>query len=97
MIKAETVVADNGKRGAKVIMSGNPIYCTEEAIQIVAGLYQALKKHPDGEIFADAFCEALHDGVFKGDEELREATRKAEEQIGEANDFLRKFVDALNR
>lgn len=96
MIKAETVIAD-GKRAAKVEMFGNPIDCTSEAIQIVAGLYGALRKHPQGEIFADAFCEALHDGVFKGDEELREATRKAEEQIGEANDFLRKFVDALNR
>lgn len=97
MIKAETVIADNGERGAKVTMSGNPIDCTNEAIQIVAGLYGALRKHPQGEIFADDFCAALRDEVFKGDKELKEAVRKAEEQIDEANGFLRKFVDALNR
>lgn len=97
MIKAETVKADNGEMRAKVTMSGNPIKCTSEAIGIVAGLYHALKEHPQGEIFADAFCAALHDDVFKGDEELEEATRKAEEQVDEANGFLRKFLDALNR
>lgn len=96
MIKAEIVTVD-GKKGAKVEMFGNPINCTSEAISIVAGLYGALKQHPDGEIFADAFCKALYDDVFKGDEELKEATRKAEKQTDEANNFLRKFVDALKR
>lgn len=98
MIKAETVIADNGKRGAKVTISGNPLDCTAEAIQIVEGIYKILKRHPSGEMFADAFCAALHEGVFKyTDEEMKEALRKGEEQIDEANDFLRKFVDALNR
>ncbi len=96
MIKVEIVTVD-GKKGAKVEMFGNPIECTSEAISIVAGLYGALKQYPHSEIFADAFCDALHENVFKGDEELEKATRKAEEQIDEANDFLRKFVNALNR
>jgi adenosine/AMP kinase len=97
MVEVKSVESSDGKKGNLVKMSGNPIECTAEAISIVEGLYQALKKHPAGEMFADAFCEALHDGVSKGDEELEEAARKAEEQIGEANDFLRKFVDALKR
>ena len=96
MIKAEIVIEDDEKK-AKVEMSGNPIECTVEAISIVEGLYNTLKGHPAGEIFAEAFCAALHDGVFKGDEELEEARRKLKEQRDEANDFLRKFMDALNR
>ena len=97
MIKAEIVIEDDEKK-VKVEMSGNPIECTSEAICIVVGLYNALKKHPAGEIFADAFCVALRDEVFKGDEELEKAERKAEEQAtDEANDFLRKFMDALKR
>jgi len=97
MIKAEIVIEDDEKK-AKVGISGNPIECTSEAISIVEGLYNALKVHPAGEIFAEAFCDALHDGIFKGDEELKEATRNDKEQaIDEANDFLRKFMDALKR
>lgn len=97
MIKAE-IVTVGGKKGAKVEMFGNPIECMSEAISIVAGFYGALKQHPDGEKFADVFCEALHEDVFKGDEELEKATRKAEEQLtDEADDFLRKFLDALKR
>jgi hypothetical protein len=96
MIKAETVTVD-GKKGAKVSMEANTIECTNEAIQIVAALYQALKSCPKGEVFADIFCDALHEDIFKSKEELEEAVRKAEEQTDEANDFLRKFMDALMR
>jgi hypothetical protein len=96
MIKAETVIVD-GKRGTNVSMEGNAIECTEEAIQIVAGLYHALKSTPKGEVFANIFCDAFHEDVFKGEEELKEAVKKAEEQTDEANDFLRKFMDALTR
>lgn len=96
MIKAEIVIAD-GKKGANVSMEGNAIECTNEAIQIVAGLYHALKSCPKGEVFAAIFCDALHEDVFKGEEELKIAIRKAEEQTDEANNFLRKFMDALTR
>lgn len=112
MVKVEIVESSYERKTVSVSMIGNPIECMNDALAIVAGLYAALKKHPKGEIFADAFCAALHDDVFKGDEELKEATRKAEEQMDEelkeairkaeeqtdeANDFLRKFMDALNR
>ncbi len=96
MIKAETVIVD-GKKGASVSMEGNGIECTNEAIQIVAGLYHALKSCHKGEVFARIFCDALHEDVFKGEKELKEAIRKAEEQTDEANNFLRKFMDALTR
>jgi hypothetical protein len=98
MVEVKSVESSDGKKGNLVKMSGNPIECTAEAINIVEGLYQALKKHPAGEMFADVFCAALHDDVFKyTDEEMKEFIRKGEEQTDEANDFLRKFVDALKR
>ena len=62
-------------------MYGDPTECTAEAIYIVACLYEALKQQRDCEMFADAFCAALRDEVFKGDVELEKATRKTEEQI----------------
>lgn len=96
MIKAETVIVD-GKKGVNVIMGGNAMECTNEAIQTVAGLYHALKRAPKGEVFAEIFCDALHEDVFKGNGELKRAISKLEEQKDEANDFLRKFMDALNR
>jgi hypothetical protein len=96
MIKAETVIVD-GKKRVNVSMKGNAIECTNEAIQTVEGLYHALKCCPKGEVFADIFCNALHEDVFKGEEELKKAIRKTEEQADEANDFLRKFMDALTR
>ena len=97
MVKVEIIESSIEKTGVSVEMSGNPLKCTVEAISIVKALYHALKNTSGGEVFADIFCEALHENVFKGDEELKEATRKAEKQTDEANDFLRKFMDALKR
>lgn len=96
MIKAEIVIVD-GKKGVNVSMDGNALECTNEAIQTVAGLYHALKSCPKGEVFARIFCDALHEDVFKGEKEFKEAIRKLEGQTDEANNFLRKFMDALNR
>ncbi len=97
MVKVEIIESSVEKTGVSVELDGNLLKCTVEAISIVKALYHALKNAPGGEVFADIFCEALHENVFKGDEELKEATRKAEKQTDEANDFLRKFMDALKR
>ena len=93
MVKVEIIESSVEKTGVSVEMSGNPLKCTVEAISIVKALYHALKNTSGGEVFADIFCDALHENAFKGDEELEEATRK----IKEENDFLRKFMDALKR
>ena len=97
MVKVEIIESSVEKTGVSVETSGNPLKCTVEAISIVKALYHALKNTSGGEVFADIFCDALHENVFKGDEELKEAIRKAEKQTDEANNFLRKFMDAPKR
>ena len=100
MVKVEIIESSVEKTGVSVKMSGNPLKCTVEAISIVKALYHALKNTSGGEVFADIFCEAIHDNVFKGDEELEESIRELKEnnkKLEEANDFLRKFIDALKR
>ena len=91
MVEVKMIESSNGEKKVNVLMSGNPLKCVGDAICIVEGLYHTFKSAPDGEIFADLFCAALRDEVFKGDKELEKATRKAED------DFLRKFMDALTR
>ena len=97
MVKVEIIESSVEKTGVSVELDGNLLKCTVEAISIVKALYDALKNAPGGEVFAQIYCTALHEDLFKDDVELKEATRKAEEQTDEANNFLREFMDALKR
>lgn len=89
MIKA-TVDKDK----IELSFEGKKIDIMAESIFLVHGLYDALKKIPNGEESAQLFCKAMEDGIYKGSKSGEE-NDKAEKN--EAADFLRKFVDALNR
>jgi hypothetical protein len=82
---------------AEVKMKGMSPDVLGESILCVNALYNALLKAQYGDELSKIFTDALQQGVYKGRKEALEAIRKDKEQIDEANDFLRKFVDALNR
>ena len=82
---------------ANVEIEGMSFDVLAESIACVNALYTALLKSPNGDKLSKVFTDALQQGVYKGQKETQEAIRKEKEQTDEANDFLRKFVDALNR
>ena len=86
---------DRDKSNVKI--EGMSFAVLGESIACVNALYTALLKAPNGDKLSKLFTDALQEGVYKGREEALEAIRKNKEQADEADDFLRKFVDALNR
>ena len=82
---------------AAVEMKGMSTDVLGESILCVNALYNALLKAPNGDKLSKIFTDALQEGVYKGPKEMWESIKKDKEQTDEANDFLRKFVDALNR